>query len=167
MSKIFKIPAYSQFLDVEDKKWKSRACGIVALKIVLEYWGVKEKADDLIKLGLKQDAYIPGIGWKHGGLVSIAKEFGLRGENLDWFKDLPEEAFEKLLSKLEKYPVLASIYKNFKLGGSGHLIVLTGYENGWIFFNDPDSKTRKGIQNKVVVEKFLNGWKRRIVVIHS
>jgi|SRR3989344_2586955 len=162
---MFKVSAYSQFLDVEDKKWKSRSCGIVSLKSVLEYWGIKESTKYLIELGLKKDAYISGVGWKHGGLVSIAKEFGLFGENYDWFLEEPHEAFLKLISYLKKYPVLASVYKNFKLGGSGHLIILTGYENDQIFFNDPDSKTKKGISKKISFEKFLNGWKRRIIVI--
>ena len=163
---MFKVTLYSQFLDVEDKNWKIRACGIVSLKVVLEYWGIKENIKDLIDLGLKKNAYISGVGWKHDGLVSVAKEFGFSGMNYDWFKDEPKDAFEKLLPNLEKYPVIASIYNNFKLGGSGHLVVLLGYQNGQIFFNDPDSKTRKGIQKKVGLEKFLTGWKRRIIVIY-
>ena len=160
----FKVP---QFLDIEDKKWKSRSCGIVSLKSILEYWGVKENIKDLIDLGLKKGAYISGIGWKHKGLALIAKDYGLVGKNYDWFKNKPETAFKKLLPKLKKYPVIISIYKNLKPGKSGHLVVLTGHENGQIFFNDPDSKTKKGIQKKVGFEKFLIGWKRRIIVIHS
>lgn len=163
---MFRVPVYSQFLDVKEKKWRSRACGIVALKMVLDFWGIKKSADELIKLGLKKDAYIQGVGWKHKGLVLVAKKFGFKARNYDWYKDSYEVSFKKLLPKLKKYLVIASIYKNLKPGKSGHLVVLTGYENDQIFFNDPNSKTRGGIHKKVAAEKFLSGWKRRIIVIY-
>lgn len=165
---MFKVPAYSQFLDVKDKKWQRRSCGIVVLKMILDFWGSGDKitADNLIKLGLKKNAYISGIGWRHKDLTLLSKNLGFKGKNYDWFKNKPKTAFKKLLPKLKKQPIIASICKNLNFGESGHLVVLAGFKNNHIFFNDPDSKTRKGIRKKASLKKFLNGWKRRVIVIY-
>lgn len=165
---MFNVPAYSQFLDVKDNKWKDASCGIVSLKMVLDFWGKNKNSEigKLIKLGLNNKAFIPDVGWKHKELALLVRKFGLRGRNYDWFRDNPKIAFKKLLPKLKKYPVIVSIHRNLELGKSGHLVVLTGAGNKQVFYNDPDSKTRKGIKKESSLNKFLKGWKRRIIVIY-
>jgi len=167
----FDVPAYSQFLDVDDEKWNGKSCGIVSLKMLLDYWDnesevTPEGINNLITEALASDAYIPGVGWRHKGLVDVARAHGLEGENLDWTSEHQDIAFNKVIPHLAKHPVMASVFKNLKPGESGHLVVATGYESGKVFYNDPDSKERENIEKSAPLNEFLNGWTRRIVVIH-
>lgn len=167
---LFNLPRYSQFLDVRSARWKPRACGIVALKTVLDYWRggdlkTKPTISNLINSGLSSNSYVQGIGWKHKGIVSIASQYGMKGKNYDWFKRTPEKAFEMLSHFLQKGPVLASIHKDFRSTNGGHLIVLLGINGSRIFYNEPAAKTRGEIAGAVGKKTFLRGWKRRIIVI--
>lgn len=161
---IHKVPEFSQHLDVKEKEWKSRACGVTALKMLLEYNNSDSPSiDELIKIGVEKDAYIPNIGWKHRELAEIARDFKLKSRNFDWANLAPEEAFKKLKSYFPENPVLASIYKDFDDRKGGHLIVLTGMENDTIFYNEPYAKKRQEIRRSVHKDKFMKGWKRRII----
>ncbi|MBI4160281.1 MAG: C39 family peptidase [Candidatus Yanofskybacteria bacterium] len=169
---MFVVPSYSQFLDVRRKSWQNKACGVAAVKMVVDFWnGVGKQVrnftcDDLIDLGLKNDAYLENIGWKHTGLIKIARKLGLAGKNFDWFDQPPKIAFKKIIPWLKKYPVIVSIYLNFRPNYSSHLIVLTSFDSKTIFYNEPAAKTRRGIKRRVSLKKFLRGWKRRIIVIY-
>lgn len=158
------VPAYSQHFHLKDKKWRKKSCGIVSLAMLLEYSGKKTNPDDLLKLGLKIGAYLPGIGWRHRGLVELAKKYGDRGKNFDWAGLDLKIAVHQLKIHLKKYPLLASIYNAFNPKRGGHLIVLVGMEKNKIFYHDPDAK--KNIRKSVSMKKFLKGWKKRIIVIH-
>jgi len=167
----FKTPKYSQFLDVEDKEWKNKSCGILSLKMLLDYWNHKEETsaedvENLITEGLAADAYVPEVGWKHRELVNLSQNHGLDGENFDWAHEHPDVAFNRVMPHLSKHPVMVSIHKDLSEDGPGHLAVLTGFEDGRVFYNDPDAKSREDIERSVPLQKFLNGWKRRMVVIH-
>ena len=167
----FNVPAYSQFLDIDDKEWSGRSWGIVSLKMLLDYWNnesevAPEDLENLVTEALDLDAYIPGIGWKHKELVDTAKAHGMEGENLDWTDEYQDVAFNKVVPYLEKHPVIASVFKDLKAGESGHLVVVTGYEDGNIYYNDADSKDRESIKRSVPLKEFLDGWTKRIVVIH-
>ena len=167
----FKTPEYSQFLDIENEEWKNKSCGILSLKMLIDYWSGQNDVDpkdieNLIDEGLTIDAYIPDVGWRHDGLVEIAKNHGLDGESFDWMDEHPDIAFNKIIPHLSEHPVIASIYKDLVNGDSGHLVVLTGYEDGKVLYNDPNAKSRGDINKNAPLQKFLDGWKRRVVVIH-
>lgn len=168
---VFTVPCYSQFLDIKNKSWRSTACGVVALKMVLDYFLRKNKrrapaADRLMAAGITSGAYGGAdMGWRHRGLAQMAAPLGLAGKNFDWWPKSPAEAYRLLVARLKTGPVIASIYKNFKPGSSGHLVVITGINNDIIFYNDPIAKNRQTIKRKISVEKFLAGWKRRIIVV--
>lgn len=170
-NKIFAVPAYSQFLDVSSPVWKRKACGAVSLKMVLDYLRPNSiSISEIIKRGRRKNAfrlaaYIPNVGWAHKGLASLAEEFGFKGKNYDWSKKTPDAAYSLLLKKLQKRPIIASIYRNLKPGSSGHLVLLTGIKGNRIYYNDPDSKTRRGIKKTATLNKFLKGWKKRVVEI--
>ncbi len=165
--KIFhKVPKYSQHLHIKNKDWKTKTCGIAGLCMILEYFDKKIPAEMLLNQGLKIKAYLPGIGWKHKGIVKLAKKFRLNGKNFDWAKLNTKTAFLKLKNYLKKYPILASIHLNFNPKNGGHLVVITGISETKIFYNDPDSKTEKQISKSIPIKKFLTGWKKRIIVIY-
>lgn len=167
----FKTPQYSQFLDVDDREWQNKSSGILSLKMLIDYWDHQmevssEDVEALIAEGLEIDAYIPNVGWGHRQLVDISQNHGLDGENFDWIGEHPDVAFNRVIPHISKHPIMASIHKNLNEDNPGHLIVLTGYEDGRVFYNDPDSRTRHDIERSVPLQEFLDGWKRRIVVIH-
>lgn len=165
----YKLPAYSQFLDIKDKGWEKRACGIVSLKMVLDFWSKKAgikypPVDELIKK-YHRGAYINKIGWSHKGLARIARRYGLKGENCDWAHYSTKDALALLETKLAIAPVIASIHKNLNPALPGHLVVITEIKKDKIFYNDPDSKTRNKIKRSASLKQFLKGWKRRVIVI--
>ncbi len=162
----FEIPLYSQFLDVSLKDWRDRSCGIVALKMLMEFLGAETpNADTLIKEGIEAGAYIPNVGWKHQGLVDLAVQHGLRGERFDWSGRTPGEALRNLKKLLASGPVLCSIHRDFDPERGGHLIVVTGMENRSVSYADPAAERRDEISASVPVQMFMDGWKCRGIVI--
>jgi len=165
------LPAYSQFLDVKNKSWQRRSCGIVALKMVLEYWKTPNTTipslSHLIQEGHECGAYIKNIGWKHKGLVDLGKKYGLRGKNYDWAKKKPHEALQKLIHLVTQYPIIASVYRTLIPGTHGNLVVITKITKTHVWYHDPDSHTRKGVRKKTTIKKFTQGWKQRIVLLYS
>lgn len=170
MKSAWSIPAYSQYLDVRTEKWRRYSCGIVALKMTIDYWNASRKQKsptlaELLRGGRERGYYIPGIGWKHKGLVILSCSYGFRGKNYDLADKTSKKAFSFMKKCLRRGPVIASIYKNFKPGNSGHLVVIAGIIKNKISYNDPIAKRRNDIARCVSISKFLNGWKRRIIVI--
>ena len=164
---VFGAPKLSQRIDVKSKYWKSRSCGIVSLKMIMDYWkkpagGVGLAA--LIQNGVKIGAHDKRHGWRHKGLVNLAKKYGYQGQNYDWFKNSPQKAFLKLTKKIG-VPAIASIHSGLNPKKPGHLVVITGIRGKKIYYNDPDSAKRKHVAKVASIEKFLRGWKRRIIIV--
>ncbi len=165
----WEVPLYSQRLDIKSRTWQHRACGIVALKMVIDHFKPRHAThrtfSRLITQGQRSGAYIRNVGWSHRGLAYLSQRYGFSGRNYDWWKKTPHFAFKKLVTHLKKGPVLASIYQNLRPNSHGHLVAVTGFEKNIVFYNDPDSHTRRGITRRASVAKFLRGWKRRVVVV--
>jgi UDP-N-acetylmuramoylalanine--D-glutamate ligase len=162
--KPFRVPPYSQMLDVRSPSWKRRACGIVALKSVFSFWDAATPSiDALIKKGVDSGAYLRGIGWRHQGLADIAARHGFKACALDWSSLQKEKAFQNISAAAKHAPVIASIYKDFIPKKGGHLIVITGIMSGRVFYNDPDAATRVDILKSIPVKTFLRGWKMRAI----
>lgn len=171
----YEVPAYSQYVDVKNKRWRDKACGIVALYQVLEYFlgrgGVGTLAH-FIQLGVKQKAYSPRRGgWVHKGLVDIAKAYGIETRAHDVTREPTGQALSFLITSLKRGPVLVSIHKDFNPQKGGHLIVVTGYQKKGtsvvLFYNEPASRTRKGIKRRVTQRAFERGWKKRFIAFHA
>ncbi len=138
------------------KYWQSRACGILSLKMVLDYWGHKEKAGEssvleLLELGNVLGGRNPDIGWRHSALVLMARQRGYRAWRRGWMLSLDgrtrfvaegadddtlgiidaqqrAEAIPSLLSALHAgIPVIVSFSPSKR---KPHLSVLTGYRLG-------------------------------------
>lgn len=163
---IHNVPKYSQHLHIETEEWKNKSCGIVSLGMLLAYHGMPVPLSRLLAEGLNRDAYLPGIGWKHKELAELASALGGRGENLDWASLDSETAFERVKDHLVRYPVLASIHRQFDARNGGHLIVLTGIDDICVYYNDPDEREESKIAGAAPIKTFLNGWKKRIIVIN-
>ena len=70
---LFDVPFVSQYADLGRHEWRARGCGIASLKMVLDFYGTHILLEELLSVGLELGAYREGIGWSHGGLVSIAE----------------------------------------------------------------------------------------------
>ena len=130
------VPYYSQKIDVKDPEWKNRACGIVCLKMVLDFYGKDTLTpDELIKVGVEIGSYGPS-GWIHDGLIDVAEKFGLqmrrkefRSDDIKIQKKLLSDGINEISMSLEDgRPVLVSVVKNFKEVDKFHIVVLVGYE---------------------------------------
>ena len=163
---IYNVPLRSQHLDITDSFWKQHACGIVSLGMVLAFYRKKFGTyDHLLRQGIRMKIRKEGVGWIHAGLARLAQTYGLSAKPYDWHRSLADDAFLKLASLLEYGPVIASIYKNFNPKNSGHLIVITGYRDGYFYYNEPDSPLAKTIKRKISKDRFMRGWKKRVIWI--
>ncbi|TSC96611.1 MAG: Uncharacterized protein Athens071426_172 [Parcubacteria group bacterium Athens0714_26] len=161
-----KVPHASQHLHIKIKKWRSKACGIVCLAMLFEYFGKKISPNEILKKGLKLNGYLENIGWRHKVLVEIAKHYDFMGKNLDWSEIDAKIAFRKTLIYLNKYPIMVSIHNSFNPSRGGHLVVLTKFNGKKVFYNDPDSYNVKNLAQSITLKKFLDGWKKRIIIIY-
>lgn len=188
---ILEVPYYSQFKNTQKEEWKNKACGIAALKMVLDFYKPTGLSiDDLYQKGLDIDGYLENVGWYHHGLANIAKSLGFIGITRLWSipeeyiprltgrgftqedleimsKELLEEGIFTLKNELnQNHPVIVSIPRDFKQDGSGHLAVLIGYDEEGFFVNDPDDEKQDGQKVKLSFEEFKKVWTKRAIIIY-
>ncbi|MBP6885861.1 MAG: C39 family peptidase [Candidatus Pacebacteria bacterium] len=173
----FPVPFYSQHADIERHEWRSRGCGVTSLLMVLAYWKSTDVKNTLPTLrvlledGVAIGAYREGVGWIHSGLARLAERFGYTGFNEDFAMQgktplSAELAWEGLLKNLHSGPVLASVFSGFDPErGGGHIIVITGYEDGHVYYNDPEEATEERGIRSCSLASFLPAFKRRFIVI--
>jgi hypothetical protein len=167
----------SQYEGITDPAWQWRGCGIVALKMVLDYWNGQRDdyrtapVSELWRAGMDAGAYREGIGWVHGGIASVARSYGYRSYNRDLAPNgstpmKPEEALRELTRALEQGPVLASVYSGMDPGrGGGHIVVVTGIEEGLVSFNDPEQNSEREGKRTIAVRTFREAFKQRYICV--
>jgi hypothetical protein len=163
------IPLYSQYLDVKSPEWRPRACGIVAAKMLIDFFAPEQGAnislDTLCVKGMEKGAYTPNVGWRHKGLAEIIRSFGLRSANYDWIDLSPQEAYSLLRTHTNDGPFLASVHKHFNITHGGHLVVVVSIAGKTVHYLEPASHERGTISRTVDLQTFLTGWKRRIITV--
>ncbi len=176
------VPYYSQIKDTLNPKWRRDACGITALKMVLDFYKPTGLSiDELYQKALDMGGYKDEVGWYHHILAQLAKKFGYLAITKSW--NMPTESLARLkergfsredidiLNKLQLeesifsikhdiencHPIIISIPKGFKLGGSGHLAVVIGFDDKGFIVNDPFD----GQEIPISYEKFREVWSGR------
>ena len=174
---LYDVPFSSQYEGVTDPAWQYRGCGIVALKMVFDYWhGLDARCatapiGELLSVGRSMGAYREGIGWIHSGLANIAKRYGYVSFNVDYAERGPtpksaDEALQALADELERGPVLASVYSGLEPErGGGHIIVVTGFDSKLVAFNDPEETGAREGKKLIVLSRFLLAYKRRAIIV--
>ena len=167
------LKLYSQYLDFTNKERQKHGCGIASLAMLMDYINHLSHTnknipslDKLYQVGINRRAYIKGVGWRHSGLVGLAKIYGFKKSqayDLSRFSDV--EALRILKQKLKQGPVLASIYSKYKTAGNGHLIGLLSVTKQEVVVLDPDSKTKQQVLRHLPVAKFIRAWKKRFIAI--
>ena len=173
----YRVPFSSQYADLGHHEWRARGCGIAALKMVMDFWHAADGSnrtvalDGLLQAGLDAGAYREGIGWTHGGLAVLARRHGYEAFNADWAAKsptpkTPEAAWAQLVRELNVGPVMASVYSRLDSErGGGHIVVVTGFADGLVAFNDPEEMSEREGRKLIALERFLPAFKLRYVVV--
>ncbi len=171
------VPYYSQKIDVKDTEWKNRACGMICLKMILDFSDKDTPAlDELIKIGVEIGAYGKS-GWIHQGLINVATNLNLSIYRKEFKSNNPEESqvllnqgINELLESLENgKPVLVSAVKKFKEPDKFHMVLLVGFEGNknnlkGFYYHDPDAETVESGKNLVVsIETFQKYWRKMAI----
>ncbi|MBI4176452.1 MAG: C39 family peptidase [Candidatus Aenigmarchaeota archaeon] len=112
-----------------------KACGPAALRMVLAYYGerVTEKAIINAIGGVKS------YGARTIALAEFARKMGFKTECLSYNKKMAKGMAK--IRKPSKADILKHLRKNIP-----DFIVITGYKDGYFFYNDPDDGKRKRIK---------------------
>lgn len=157
------VPFYSQFVDVTPAAWKKQACGVASLAMMIDYYTTAVPVDELLTRGIKRGAYLQGAGWTYKGLIDLSRAYGLTGISYDLAGQPTVKAFSAFRSDLSRGPLIASVHYKFDPKSTiPHLVVITGSDEQFVYYNDPASK--KGGE-KITVDRFLKAWKKRYIVI--
>ena len=171
------VPYYSQYLDVADELWRPRACGVACLKMLLEAKGEHAPTlDEMIAQGCAIGAH-GEYGWKHDGLVALARQYGVKLSRNEWRQsesntpdELNEEGVNFLISELRSgRPVIVSAVKNFEEDDKFHMVILTGFEeeSGEVtgfYYHDSDTTSRGDGKNlHVSINIFRAKWRRMAI----
>lgn len=160
------VPFYSQFRDIAQVEWRKGACGIAIMAMLIDFYKpTPVDASKLLVEGLGSGAYQPGIGWKHWELSQLANKYGLEGKTYNFTPFTRQVAFEKFIEVLREGPVMVSAHNKFDPKATlGHLVVATGFDKDYVFYNDPASG---GVEKKISHSAFMSGWKKRLIVVRE
>lgn len=160
------VPFHSQLSEIASYEWQMQGCGVASLAMEIDFFKPKTASVmKLLKEGLSSGAYVKNVGWSHQGLADLAEKYGLEGKVHDFSKLKKDMAFAELADSLSGGPVIASIYNKFNPKSTlGHLIVVTGFDEDYVYYNNPAST---GGEKKIGVTDFLSGWKKRYITIRE
>ncbi len=189
---ILDVPYSSQYKDTKKEDWKDKACGVTALKMVLDYYQQTNlSVDEFFQKGLDLNGYLQDVGWYHHSLVNIAQTLGYKGITRSWnipnasltklvergFKEsdikvMEDQLLEEGIFTLKKAlkdntPVIVSVPRNFKKDGSGHLVVVTGFDKNGFIINDPDDLEKSGQKKSISFQDFKEVWTKRAIIIRK
>ena len=183
------VPYYSQYQNVLEPKWRSRACGIACAKMVIKYFypDNDESIDAIIDEGVKIGGYGEHGGdheavvriFRNRGIFAYKEEFKSQVISLGKNSGTPSiydakmaKAGMKKDCKMLKAgrSVMVSVAPGFDENTSSHLIVITGFEEehgeiAGFMYNDPQAE--RGIKKNLFVgrEKFEGFWRRLAIFV--
>jgi ABC-type bacteriocin/lantibiotic exporter with double-glycine peptidase domain len=140
-----------------------RACGAAALKMVAEFHG--KEVPDLLSLcneAKERGGYDMVNGWVHDYLVLKAQELGLHAERKEGLTET-DEVFGFLKAG---NPVIVSVEKRVLEQRRFHIIVLTGYDDGKIFYHESESTDRERGQDRTCdIDTFMTYWRGKAIFL--
>ncbi len=181
------IPFYSQYSEDIENIWQTKACAIVCVKMVLDYFEIKTGINGLIKEGLliskelekrnrAHDGYTEQYGWGHELLVILLRNnntssYRQEFKNADSSENLLDFGINKIINNIKAgLPVLISLAKDINNPKtSGHMVVVSGIDEGKGFYiNDPEAKTEIDGKNKFVdISDFKKSWKKLAIFVEK
>ena len=165
------VAYYSQYDSEIPEEWKKRSCGIVALRMALSQkrendiqssWG-------LVQEGVSSGAYIEGVGWKHAGLVDLAKKHGaqaFRREFRSWFLKTFYFLAEQHLVMSLKRGVVPIVSLTVPDKNDTHLVPLIGYnETGFIYHEPAAYTSEEGSEKHISYADFKKRWRKLAIFV--
>lgn len=170
--KILTVPFYSQYMDVVNPYWSVRSCGIVSVKMSLDYFGMDSPdLDTLIEDAVAMGAY-GDSGWYHDGLIAVGERYGLapyRKEDMD-----PKAGIDELRSSVDDdVPVIVSVVQLLLGRRKFHQVLIVGYklQDGRLagfFYHDPASTDREqGRALYVSTDIFRVYWRNKAIFMRK
>lgn len=146
-------------------KQMKQACGPTALAMVLRYFGNKISLDEIIKNvgGIKKSYGVRAIK-----LAGYAKKLGYKAHCYSYNEKLAKGVAEikkpskrLILSFLNKgFPVIIAVrtflLRDSEFSNTGHFIVITKYQKGVFWYNDPGSATERKIKENDLMFAWYN-----------
>ena len=138
------------------KQQRKLDCGPTALRMVIRYFGKRIPSREIIK----ESGGIKKYGVKTTKLADFAGSLGFKIHCYSFNKKLAKGKAEikkpskSLITKFlhKKLPVIIAVRSYLlyceKPSDEGHFIVVTGYENGRFWYNDPKDGKRYKINDK-------------------
>ncbi len=158
------VPFYSQFADVDSAQWKPKACGVVSLAMVIDYYSSEPvSVNKMLTQAIKSGAYLPSAGWTHQGLINLSTKYGMKGQAYDLSTLSGTAAFTKFKGYLKDGPVIVSVHYKFEpTNPIPHLVVIDGIDKDFVYYNDPAAKNG---EKKIAIADFRKAWKQKFIVI--
>lgn len=184
---ILDIPYQSQF-PVEEANKDARWCGLTCISMILSFY-FREKAPSLETLVQNFGSKLETGGFTHRDLINFTRVYGMRGFRKSWWaspgdqamiekfkadgeteediNDWSETNVDEGLHTIErminqKHPVMVSVSGEFSPSKATHLVLITGYENGYLTIHDP---YKKGPNYKIGVEGFKKYWLKQAIFL--
>lgn len=129
-------------------------CGSKALQLVMEYYGVEMREDELMReLGTGKD------GTNYVNMIKVAEKNGFKvfasnGVSLEQLKQFVDQGYPVIVivqAWADRYMTLEDWKSSFD---NGHYAVVIGYQDHIIIFEDPSSIHRTWMSE----EEFLTRW---------
>lgn len=165
------VAYYSQYDSEIPEEWKKRSCGIVALRMALSQkrendiqssWG-------LVQEGVSSGAYMEGVGWKHAGLVDLAKKHGaqaFRREFRSWFLKTFYFLAEQHLVMSLKRGVVPIVSLTVPDKNDTHLVPLIGYDETGFIYHEPAAHTsEEGGAKHISYADFKKRWRKLAIFV--
>lgn len=182
-----KIYFCSQYRDINDKHWKSRACSIsclwMGLKSLREDFSLSP--DELLEQGLYINAFVDPGFWKHDKLAVLAHNYGVPayaeefksapfGVETVYAEEILNYGVEKIFNflKNKKGVIIVSIPKDWKHFDKPHSVLLHDIieENGekYFIYNDSEKENEEeGENRRVDIKEFKMKWRRLAIFLNK
>jgi hypothetical protein len=159
------VPFHSQHGEAVPEEWRWRACGIACLKTVIDmYSSVPVAISTLIDEGVREEAYLEGVGWKHDGLVELAKLHGVRASR-DEFKGSIQKGIAVIKEHLKNGGfVMASVATEHENQKTFHLVLLIAVDKNGFYYNDSAKKSAEDGQGIYISFKDFQKYWRGLVI---
>ncbi len=178
------VPYQSQHAEDVPLEWRSRACGIVSLRMALCAYGAP--VPDIATF-IKEAEYVQAFSkegyWVHQRLTWLAHNYGIpayseefRSDTVDMTQGTHAESPYALSLRdygLQKIThtlmhgglVMVSVPRLFEQGGHYHLVLLVGADRNTFIYHDPD--VTPGAALHISRETFLRYWRRYALFLGS
>ena len=161
------VPYYSQYEGIKDEAWQGRACGLVCLKMVLDFHRVETpEINEFLKIALDKEAYHESNGWIHDRLLAVAEDLGMKAYRKEGMEN--EQELKDFLDKGNPVTVSIKARKfSSEFEGKFHQVVLIGYDENGFYYHDSDYRNKEGNGLFVPVDKFIEYWRKMAIFVHK